>query len=168
MPKSLFQEIVFTIMMVFVMVYAMICYNIALATGGMTNEVFQLALKELLIMAPIGFVLDMLIAGPIAKKITFKLFNPQNDNSIFIVLSISVCSIWFMCPLMSFAATFLFKGGFQKEMIPIWLQTTALNYPMATFWQLLFAGPIVRKIFSLIFAEHKKSEEQNLSAECCA
>lgn len=40
MPKSLGQEILFTILMVLVMVYAMICYNIALATGGMTNSVF--------------------------------------------------------------------------------------------------------------------------------
>ena len=45
MPKNLFQEIVFTVMMVFVMVYAMICYNIALNIGGMTNEVFLLAFK---------------------------------------------------------------------------------------------------------------------------
>jgi len=67
------------------------------------------------------------------------------------IKSSAICSIWFMCPLMSFAATLLFKGGFQKEFISIWLQTTALNYPMATFWQLLFAGPIVRKLFGLIF-----------------
>ncbi|EKC76066.1 hypothetical protein OBE_01041 [human gut metagenome] len=45
MPKNLFQEIVFTVMMVFVMVYAMICYNIALNIGGMTNEVFLLAFQ---------------------------------------------------------------------------------------------------------------------------
>ena len=37
MPKNLFQEIVFTVMLVFVMVYAMICYNIALNIGGMTD-----------------------------------------------------------------------------------------------------------------------------------
>lgn len=157
MPKSLFQEIVFTILMVFVMVYAMICYNISLATGGMSNEVFLKAFHELLIMAPIGFVLDMLVAGPIAKKITFGLFNPKEDKPIFIVLSISICSIWFMCPLMSLAATLLFKGGFQRETVAIWLQTTAMNYPMATFWQLLFAGPIVRKVFGLVFS--KKEEK---------
>lgn len=151
MPKSLFQEIVFTVLMVFVMVYGMICYNISLALGGLSNQVFLMAFKELVIMAPIAFVLDMLIAGPIAKKITFKLFNPKEDKIIFIVLSISICSIWFMCPLMSLAATILFKGGFQKEMVAIWLQTTFLNYPMATFLQLLVAGPIVRRIFGLIF-----------------
>jgi hypothetical protein len=151
MPKSLGQEILFTILMVFVMVYAMICYNIALATGGMTNSVFLLAFHELPIMAPVAFVLDFFIVGPIAKKITFSKFNAEITNPVFIILSISICSIWLMCPLMSLTATILFKGGFQKEMVSIWLQTTALNYPMATFWQLLFAGPLVRTIFGLIF-----------------
>ena len=63
MPKNLFQEIVFTVIMVFFMVYAMICYNIALNIGGMTNEVFLLAFKELAIMGPIAFVLDFFIVG---------------------------------------------------------------------------------------------------------
>ena len=73
MPKNLFQEIVFTVMMVFVMVYAMICYNIALNIGGMTNEVFLLAFKELVIMGPIAFVLDIFLVGMIAKYKTFKI-----------------------------------------------------------------------------------------------
>ena len=39
MPKNKFQEVIFTIIMVFVMVYAMICYNIVLEhRNGMTNE----------------------------------------------------------------------------------------------------------------------------------
>ena len=48
MPKTKFQEVIFTIMMVFVMVYAMICYNIALNIGGMSNEVFLSAFMSLL------------------------------------------------------------------------------------------------------------------------
>ncbi len=151
MPKSLGQEILFTILMVFVMVYAMICYNIALATGGLSNSVFLMAFHELPIMAPVAFVLDFFIVGPIAKKITFSNFKPEETNPVFIVLSISICSVWLMCPLMSLAATILFKGGFQREMVSIWLQTTALNYPMAAFWQLLVAGPVVRAVFGVIF-----------------
>ena len=58
MPKNKFQEVIFTIMMVFVMVYAMICYNISLNMGGMSNEVFLAAFHELIIMGPIAFVLD--------------------------------------------------------------------------------------------------------------
>lgn len=63
MPKTKFQEVVFTIMMVFVMVYAMIIYNIALNKGGMTNEVFLLAFHELVIMGPIAFILDFFLFG---------------------------------------------------------------------------------------------------------
>ena len=56
MPKTKFQEVIFTIMMVFVMVYAMICYNIALNIGGMSSEVFLSAFHELVIMGPISFL----------------------------------------------------------------------------------------------------------------
>ena len=156
MPKSLGQEILFTILMVFVMVYAMICYNISLAMGGLNNSVFLMAFHELPIMGPVAFVLDFFIVGSVAKKITFTKFDVKSTNPVFIILSISICSVWLMCPLMSLAATILFKGGFQKEMISIWLQTTALNYPMAAFWQLLIAGPLVRTIFGLIFKAEKK------------
>ena len=37
MPKNKLQEVIFTILMVFVMVYAMVCYNIALNTGGIVQ-----------------------------------------------------------------------------------------------------------------------------------
>lgn len=152
MPKNLFQEIIFSLMMVLVMVYGMVCYNVALATGGMSNQVFLIALKELPIMVPLGFVLEMLIAGPIARKITFRIFNPKEDKSVFIIAMISICTIWVMCPLMSFVATLLFKGGLmQKEFISIWLETTVKNYPMAAGLQFILAGPLVRWIFSLIF-----------------
>ena len=33
MPKNKFQEVIFTIIMVFFMVYSMICYNIRLNVG---------------------------------------------------------------------------------------------------------------------------------------
>ncbi len=134
------------------MVYAMICYNMSLAMGSLSNAVFLGAFKELLIMGPVAILLDMLIASPLAKRCTFKIFNPAETKPIFIILSISVFSVIFMCPMMSLVATILFKGGLlQKEIVAIWLKTTILNFPMAFFWQLCFAGPVVRKIFGLLF-----------------
>ena len=47
MPKNLFQEIVFTFIMVIVMVYAMICYSIALDFSELNNVVFVAAFSEL-------------------------------------------------------------------------------------------------------------------------
>ena len=40
MPQTKKQEIVYTVMMVCVMVYGMVCYNIALDVGGMQNFIF--------------------------------------------------------------------------------------------------------------------------------
>ena len=135
MPKNKFQDVFFTIIMVFVMVYVMICYNIALNIGGMKNEVFLSAFHELVIMGPLAFILDFFLVGPFAKK-----------------KAISVVSIIGMCPLMSLAATLLFKNA-GSQFIAVWLETTALNFPMAFFWQLCFAGPFVRKVFGLLFRE---------------
>lgn len=115
MPKNRLQETVFTIMMVLVMVYAMICYNIALETGGMKNFVFKAALGEFPIMIVAGFILDTFIAGPLAKKFAFKIVTPGKDRPIAIILAISVFSIWFMCPMMSFIATILFNGSFNSQ-----------------------------------------------------
>ena len=146
MPKTKFQEIIFTIMMVFMMVYFMICYNIALNVGSMTNQVFLDAFHELVIMGPVAFILDFFIIGHLAKKKAFQIVN--------LVIAISIVSIILMCPCMSLAATLLFKNA-GSQIIAIWLQTTVMNFPMAFFLQLCFAGPIVRFVFGKIFNENR-------------
>lgn len=55
-------------MMVIVMVYGMVVYNISIDKGGLSNEVFALALGELVIMGVVGFVLEMFVAGPLSKN----------------------------------------------------------------------------------------------------
>lgn len=150
MPKTKFQEVIFTILMVFVMVYAMICYNISLNIGGMANHVFLDAFHELVIMGPVAFILDFFLYGSLSKKLAFRIVNPAEDKPIMIILAISSITVCLMCSSMSLVATLLFKNP-GKEVIAIWLQTTALNFPMAFFWQIFFAGPLVRKIFGAIF-----------------
>ena len=100
MPKNKVQEVIFTILMVFVMVYAMICYNIALETGGMTNAVFLHAFGELPLMMPIAFLLDFFLVGGLAKKAAFRIVNLEKDNPFHLVLAISAVSVLLMCPLM--------------------------------------------------------------------
>ena len=154
MPKNKFQEVIFTIIMVFFMVYAMICYNIALNKGGMTNEVFLLAFHELVIMGPIAFILDFFLYGHLAKKIAFGIINPAEAKQYEIILAISSVTVCLMCPTMSFIATLLFMNP-GKEIIALWLQKWAQNFPMALCWQIFFAGPVVRRIFGLLFKNAK-------------
>ena len=56
MQKSKLQNILFTIVLAFVMVYAMVCYNIALDKGQMSNEIFLIAFHEIPIMWPIACI----------------------------------------------------------------------------------------------------------------
>lgn len=158
MPKNRVQETIFTIMMVFVMVYAMIIFNITIERGTLTNDTFLIAFHELIFMGPIAFILDTFIVGGLAKMNAFRIFNPREDKQIFIVLAISVFSVMFMCPLMSLAATLIIKKAFGAQLIATWIYTTIKNFPMAFFWQLCFAGPVVRFIFGLIFRDDKKQE----------
>lgn len=157
MPKTRFQNVIFTILMAFVMVYGMICYNIALNRGGMSNQVFLLAFHELVIMLPIAFILEFFIVDKLAHILALRLVTPGVDKPVFIVLAISAMIVCIMCPVMSLAATLLFKDA-GREFPAVWLQTTALNFPMAFFWQMCYAGPFVRLIFRTLFkkqlAEH--------------
>ena len=63
MPKTKLQNVIFTIIMAFVMVYAMVCYNIAIDKGGMSNQIFLLAFHEMPIMWPIAAILEFFNVG---------------------------------------------------------------------------------------------------------
>ena len=108
----------------------------------------------IIIMIVAGFILDTFIAGPLAKKFAFKIVTPGKDRPIAIILAISVFSIWFMCPMMSFIATILFNGGFNSQIFATFCELVVRNFPMAFFWQLFVAGPLVRFIFGKIFREN--------------
>ena len=151
MPKNKFQDVIFTIMMVIVMVYGMVVYNISIDKGGLTNEVFVLALGELVIMGVVGFILEMFIAGPLSKKLAFRIVTPGQDKMIFVILAISAMTVCLMCPMMSFVATILFKGV-DSQLFAKWIQLTVMNFPMAFCWQIFVAGPLVRLVFRKLFS----------------
>lgn len=146
LPQNKFQDVVFTLFMAFVMVYAMILYNIALNVGGMQNFVFLAAFQEMLIMWPVAVVIELLFVGKLAQILAFRFVTPGKDPMILIVLAISAMSVCLMCPLMSLAATLLFKNA-GSQFVAVWFQTTAMNFPMALCWQIFFAGPLVRNVF---------------------
>lgn len=151
MPKTKFQNIVFTAIMAVIMVYGMIVYNVALNTGGVTDKTFLMAFHELPIMAPIAFVLEFFVVEKLAKKLAFTFMKPT-DRPQFITYAISTMIVCIMCPTMSLIATLLFK----EPSFGTWVQTFGLNMPMALIWQLLFCGPLVRLIFRTLFRRRLK------------
>jgi hypothetical protein len=153
MPKTKFQDVIYTAIMAIIMVYGMIVYNVALNTGGVSGTTFLLALHELPIMAPIAFILEFFLVGKIAQKLAFTVMRPT-DRPQFITYAISICICCIMCPTMSLIATILFK----TPSFGTWVQTWAMNFPMAICYQLFYCGPLVRLIFRAIFRE-KKAEK---------
>lgn len=88
-----------------------------------------MALHELPIMVPIAFILEFFVVGKIAWKLAFMVMRPD-DRSQFITYAISICICCIMCPIMSLAATILFK---ETKSFGTWVQTWAMNFPMAMF-----------------------------------
>lgn len=151
MPKTLLEKIVFTVVMAAIMVYGMIVYNVALATGGVTNATFGMALHEMPIMVPVAFVLEFFVVEKLATRLAFTFMRPT-DRPQLITYAISTMIVCIMCPVMSLIATLLFKTPSFAE----WIHTWALNMPMALIWQLLYCGPLVRLIFRTIFPSAKQ------------
>ena len=156
MPKTKGQEIVFGIMMVSLMVYGMVVYNISIATGGISANTFLEALKELPLMIPIAFLVEFLLLGRVAKKMAFTVVDPSKKPRL-VPVAISICTCLVMCPTMSLIATLLFN----EPSFLNWLKAFGMNLPMALLYQLLICGPVVRFLFSHIFPDKEDSMVQH-------
>ena len=150
MPQTNSEKLVYGIMMVICMVYGMICYNISLSMGGLQNIVFLLSLKELIIMAPVAFIIESLFVSKIAFKKATKIVDIKKDNPFMLIIMISIITVMLMCPIMSLIATIIFHG-IHVEIISTLIQKIFFNFPMALCYQLFVAGPLVRFIFKKIF-----------------
>lgn len=158
MPKTKFQGFVFSAMMSVIMAYGMELYNVAQKMGGMSNAVFLPALFETSYMCLFVFTISGLAGNKVGQKLAFKYVTPEKDNLFFITIMISCCTVGFMCPAMSLVATVIFSG-ISNQFVANWFATIVKNFPMAIFWQLFFAGPVVRFLFRTIF-------RKQLAANC--
>lgn len=93
-------------------------------------------------------------------KIAFRFMDPHTDKPMFITLAIQTCMVMLMVPIMTLIVNFI-HNGFTADWLPRWLTQWALCLPMAFFWQILYAGPVVRLIFRTIF----RKQLQTASAE---
>jgi hypothetical protein len=160
MPKTKLENFIFTVIMAFIMVYALICYNIALNIGGMQDRVFLMALGELKIMWPVAIILEMFVMERPVLFLTKRIITPDMPF-IWILLIRCSLTVCLMCPAMSFVATILFKDSSKAGFISVWLQTAAMNFPMALARQIFFGGPLGRLCFRLLF---RRGEGKKFSA----
>lgn len=152
MPKTKFQSVIFTLLMVFFMVFCMTVYTIALSNGKLTYMTFAIAIKEMWIEYVIVFVLIFFIITKLAQKLAFRIINPKEDKPIFVIIAIQSFTVCLIVPTITLIATFL-HNGFTSQWFVQWITTAALCFPMAYCLQIFFIGPLVRFLFRHIFAK---------------
>lgn len=150
MPRTPLQKAVFGVLMALAMIYGMEVYNAVLRGAGLSGSVLEIPTGEMLRLCIIINALEILIAGPLARRTARGLVDPQSRPGAFI-LALSTTTVCCMCPMMSLVAVILFKGT-GRPFLSQWAQTVALNFPMALGWQLAVAGPLVRLLFRKLFA----------------
>ena len=150
MPRTKFQSVVFTAMMVLCMVYIMTCYTIANKFGGLTYNVFLIAFREMWIEYVIVFILIFFVITPTAQKLVFKIFKPGEVKPIFMISAIQCCTVCLIVPMITLIATFI-HNGFTADWFTQWISLGFLCFPCALCVQLFFVGPFVRMLFRIIF-----------------
>lgn len=165
MPRTRAQRIVFSILMAFAMVYGMELYNQALMAGGLRTELFLTPFADIVPLMVAVIVLETLVGGRVAGHLVGKL-DPERCPEMLATILRGAFTCWTMCPMMSLVATLAFKQPSAGELVATWLQTTALNFPMALLWQLFVAGPAVRGVIR-VMGRVSHAERAQAGAACC-
>lgn len=79
MPTNRAQRVVFSLLMAFAMVYGMELYNQALMAGGLATELFWTPFADIVPLMAAVIVLESLVCGRIAHRLTFRLLDPAKS-----------------------------------------------------------------------------------------
>ena len=135
--------------MVFCMVFCMTCYTISMNMGGLTPQVFLMAIQEMWLEYVVVFCLIFFIITELAKKLAFRVVTPGKDAPIFIILSIQCFTVCLIVPVITLFATLVHNGT--NGWFTNWIQLAFLCFPVALCLQVFFIGPLVRLIFRTLF-----------------
>ena len=108
MPKTKFQEFIFTLITSGCMIFIMGVYNVAIHTGGLQAATFKHALHSFPLEWFIGLLCTFFIASKTSKYFAFRVAKPT-DRPIFIILCIQTICLNF---IMAYPLQILVVGPF--------------------------------------------------------
>lgn len=149
MHKINLQNFFFTALMVFCMALPISVYNNTILSGIFGKEILILSFQGLLIPYFFAIIYESLIAKPLAFRFAGYLLKYSYPS--FIQKGImTLCMVSFMSTTMTCFITFLqHRQGW--DFVACWGQLLIQTFPFAFLWQLLFAGPLVRKVNRILF-----------------
>ena len=149
MPQNKRESFIYTVIMCFTMVLWMSIYNVTLHTGTFNVQV----IKDAWLGFPIAYVfaacMDWFIVSGLAKGFAFKyLVKPDSSTLRKVIPMVIIMSLYG-------AVEASIRMGDFSNVLFIWLTNIPKNFVMALPFQLIIAGPLVRKVFRTIFPEGK-------------
>lgn len=157
MPQNKRESFIYTVIMCFTMVLWMSIYNVTLHTGTFNAQV----IKDARLGFPIAYVfaacMDWFVVSGLAKGFAFKYLVKPDSSTLRKVISVSCSMVVPMVIIMSLygAVEASIRMGDFSNVLFIWLTNIPKNFVMALPFQLIIAGPLVRKVFRTIFPEGK-------------
>lgn len=157
MPQNKRESFIYTVIMCFTMVLWMSIYNVTLHTGTFNTQV----IKDAWLGFPIAYVfaacMDWFVVSGLAKGFAFKYLVKPDSSTLRKVISVSCSMVVSMVIIMSLygAVEASIRMGDFSNVLFIWLTNIPKNFVMALPFQLIIAGPLVRKVFRTIFPEGK-------------
>lgn len=157
MPQNKRESLIYTVLMCFVMVLWMSIYNVALQRGALDLETVAAGWIGFPFAYLFGMCCDWFVASKIAKGVAFRCLVKPQDGAWKKILCISGGMVVCMVVLMSFygACEMAFHTGAWGQVPVAWLWNIPRNFIMALPFQLLVAGPLVRRVFRAAFPEGK-------------
>lgn len=150
MPQTRFESFVFTLMMVFCMVYCMTVYTVSLGSGGLAYAVFGAAIREMWVEYLVVFLLMFFVITKNAQRLAFRVVTPGKDNPLLVTLAIQCFTVCQIVPVITLFAAVL-HGGLTADLLTRWITLAVQCFPMALCLQVFFIGPLVRLVFRSIF-----------------
>jgi hypothetical protein len=164
MPRNLKEEVVFTAIMAGLMVFVMVCYNVALVEG-VTSTLLVHSIMDYPGGLLVAIILDLLVVGPIAKFVAFRYIinDYMKKNVVLIGITISVLMVVGMVSCMSLFG--IIMNG-QVSWIS-YFHAWGFNVIVALPLQLLIVGPIARQVLGLMQAstDRAKAAKQEETTE---
>lgn len=157
MPQNKRESLIYTVMMCFLMVCWMSMYNVTLHMGHFDLD----TLKEGWLGFPIAYIYAMLfdwfIVSGAAKKFAFRFLVKLESSTRKKTIAVSCCMVVPMVTVMSLYGGLeaCVKSGDWGALPIIWLTNIPKNIIMALPFQLIVAGPVIRKLFRSVFPEGK-------------
>lgn len=160
MPKNNRESMIYSVLMCFVMVLWMSIYNVMLRGGGPSLHILEKAWLGFPFGFIFAFVADWIFVSKFAKGFAFKFLVTTESNPLKMMIAISCCMVIPMVLIMSLygALELCLATGDWNSIGLTWIKNIGMNIIMALPFQIIIAGPVVRKVFRGVFPEGKVLE----------